>query len=302
MEILPIRPPFDWLSPVQFAHPGLGRTFLALYRNSRAADTLGVHHQTALDACRIIASTRSRSGRVPLDDDLLTGPMYWYFLADEAAPAVYPVVNDFRAWTFPIPIPEHWSAAHVVEVRPPGLRNRPMSDLVKDDDHGVCIVTGTGCTLENAHLIPREHSAWFAYHNLQIYNTDTILSTTEDAANGVTLRADIHRCLDLGGLVFVPVCNGVVAHLLDYSYDYTPFLHSLPIRLSQRVAIEFVYARFAFNILRPLNEKLEASLWTTVPIPAPLRRAPSVQSATCSQGAPRPPSEPTVSQHPLDGE
>ena len=56
---------------------------------------------------------------------------------------------------------------------------------------------------------------------MQAYNTDTLLSTTDDAANGVTLRADVHRCLDLGGLVFVPVGHQVVAHLLDYGADHT---------------------------------------------------------------------------------
>ena len=157
MDIQPGRPPFqdpDWLSPVEFAHPDVGLTFLTLYRNSRAAgqlDVPGVHHQTALDACRIIANNQdgflscspSRSGRVPLSEVLLTDPMYWYFLADESAPAAYPIVNEFRAWAFPASIPEHWTAAHV-RVRPPRFRGESMSDQVKYTDNEVCIATGSG--------------------------------------------------------------------------------------------------------------------------------------------------------------
>ena len=118
-----------------------------------------MHHQTALDACRIIANNQdgflsrneSRAGRVTLDEVLLTDDTYWYFLADESALAAYPIVNDFRAWTFPAAIPEHWGAVDVQEMPRVALSGL-MSDQVKTDDNRMCVVTASGQWFRVAHM------------------------------------------------------------------------------------------------------------------------------------------------------
>ena len=120
---------------ITFCHPGYGTRakflhFQALDKNPANPARLGILHQVALDACRIVANNtdgflspvRDRAGRIPTTTVLLCEPLYWYFLADDTLPERYPIVDDFRAWTFPQQIPAHWSAA-----RPgPGtMRTRP---------------------------------------------------------------------------------------------------------------------------------------------------------------------------------
>ena len=137
-----------------FAHPGYDHLEILLQLPSyRTPSGCGVHHQTALDACRIIANnrsgflsrTRDRSGCVPAEDIVLTTPAtYWYFLDDEASLAQYEVVNDFRAWRFPDTLPEHWEAVRPRRATVPGpLSDSAMSYPVKGADK-CCIISGNG--------------------------------------------------------------------------------------------------------------------------------------------------------------
>ena len=134
-------------------HPGYSRykTLLQIESAPTEDDPDGpsaIHHQTVLDACRIIAqnrdgflsAARELSGRVALDTVWLTGANYWYFLHDAAQDERYPIVDDFLAWPFPEDVPAHWAAAHQYE-RPRYCPSASgMSAAVKADDKE-CIVS-----------------------------------------------------------------------------------------------------------------------------------------------------------------
>lgn len=112
--------------------------------------TFALHHQTVLDACRIIANNHDgflstscdRSGRVPQESTLLTGTVYWYFL-DETQPALYPIVDNFVAWSFPHAVPNHWASAHQNQAMIYPSTASEMSTVVKTEDKK-CIVSQVG--------------------------------------------------------------------------------------------------------------------------------------------------------------
>lgn len=150
-----VRDEYDY-DHALFAHPGYDQLALLLrlppYRTPLG---YGVHHQTALDACCIIANnlsgflfrTSDRSGRVPTEDVILTTPAtYWYFLGDESLPAQYEVVDDFRAWKFATTLPDHWHA-----LRP---RHATIENGVSDSAMSATVITADKCCIASGY---REH-------------------------------------------------------------------------------------------------------------------------------------------------
>ena len=84
---------------------------------------------------------------------------------------------------------------------------------------------------------------------MHIHNLRTNIMQPNDIANGVCLRADIHRCLDRGGFVFYPAKNQFVTYFVQSAWDYAERYHRVPVQLHERVSIQFFYARFAYNII-----------------------------------------------------
>ena len=86
-----------------------------------------------------------------------------------------------------------------------------------------------------------------------------------DVANLVTLRADVHCCLDDHIFVLYPLQgNTYLAYVLRRGFsDYAELLHRRPVTLPQRVSAEFVYARFAYTVIN----LLQSSCFDEFPIP-----------------------------------
>lgn len=120
---------------------------------------------------------------------------------------------------------------------------------------------------ENARLIPRSQSDWFTANDMEQFNIDAS-AKIDDVANGVTLRSDVHTCFDRCKFVFYPTDQGrYVAYIIGHhQLDYAKLLHRRLVAMHPRVAIQFLYARFAYNIIHLLREK-----WTlpgrSLPIP-----------------------------------
>ncbi|TBU41876.1 hypothetical protein BD309DRAFT_1020393 [Dichomitus squalens] len=80
------------------------------------------------------------------DDPHLPPGFYHYFLSPSETKTNYRIVDDFRAWTFPVSVPPHWSpsknAEEVVElrVRYTKCSSASLSHGVKLDD-GYCLIT-----------------------------------------------------------------------------------------------------------------------------------------------------------------
>lgn len=145
------------VQPVCIYHPDYdNKSFIAINAHEPVPGmpgVYGIHHQTALDACRIIANnedgflsrTQDRTGRVPASEVLLCERAYWYHLTDESRASRYPIVDDFDAWTFPHgAVPPHWAAAHTrtYDVRASAAASG-LSERIKALDR-CCIVTGYG--------------------------------------------------------------------------------------------------------------------------------------------------------------
>ncbi|EPS93925.1 hypothetical protein FOMPIDRAFT_1055533 [Fomitopsis schrenkii] len=277
----------------------------------------GCNHRFVLDACRIIANNRDgflstvpqRHGRVPDSDVTLAADVYFYFTLDPHE-TDYPIVADFLAWRFPDALPDHWPRPALRSLQRFRVSESAMSTQVKSID-GACILSGfkQESSCDNAHLVPNDQAAWFAENNMSVHNIHPTIRQPNDVANGVCLRADIHRCLDRYGFVFFPMGTQFVAYFILPEEDYAEWYHRTPAQIHERVSIHFLYARFAFNIIASLC--IMPSTRTVPPLPAlvardswqrSLKRRSKTASATPSEKSipEEPTSEPELGKRTTD--
>lgn len=77
-----------------------------------------------------------------------------------------------------------------------------------------------------------------------------------DVANGVTLRSDVHAYIDQYGFVFYPTDQGrYVAYVVGRQLDYAKLFHRRLVAMHPRVAIQFLYARFAYNVIHLIRRR-----------------------------------------------
>ncbi|EJF61891.1 hypothetical protein DICSQDRAFT_180282 [Dichomitus squalens LYAD-421 SS1] len=267
--------------PVEILHPaydvGMDISLLSLPafpRLSSPADGLtvyGIARSLVMDACRIITDFAANSQEdylafdpegtrpVPTNDLFLAPGRYFYHLAPQHV-TKYPIVMDFSAFKFPKVIPRHWIRPKTAEeddnlrIAYEGVPSSEMSWRVKTDDES-CVVTGYCSTsvCDNAHLVPKDELAWFLVNEMGRFNRSTLGATVNDVSNGVTLRCDVHRLLDSQSFVFYPVGDRkYVTYLVrGTSRDYVELLHGREVStVPLRVSDEFLYARFAYNIIK----------------------------------------------------
>ena len=119
-----------------------------------------------------------------------------------------------------------------------------------------CLVKGC---LQNAHLVPKAVKDWPSLSRLSgfSYRDDTARPQPpiNDTANGITLRADLHGCMDDHVLILYPKGARFVAHFLQENLAETACerYHNIPCRLRAGTGIAFVYARFVYCIFARLN-------------------------------------------------
>ncbi|KAI0751614.1 hypothetical protein C8Q80DRAFT_1158458 [Daedaleopsis nitida] len=279
MQILPKHTPAvrQFTPTVSIFHPGIRdalHDFDKFLSRLSACDALGnsfgVNLRVVLDACYIVANNKTGylvcknttvadPIRWPDDhDELLPAGEYYYHL-DEYPQADYQVVSEFAAWTLPKPIPSHWQRAP--EHIPDGgvtVSQSFMSAAVKAQDRH-CIVTMYQSSTRNARLIPEAHDVWFRANRLAFYTSIAPSHPgVNHIANGVTLRADVQDFLDRLGFVSYPAGGDhqFCAYLLLADPDYRQELHRREVEMPERVSHEFLFARFAYNIIG-----LMASAW-----------------------------------------
>lgn len=119
-----------------------------------------------------------------------------------------------------------------------------------------CALTNSAYSSNDAHLIPRDEAEWFRYNMMGVYGLDR--KDTEDSANMVSLRVDIHTWLDSRGWTIAPKPTGTddgsyryIAHVFDTIqapefYRY----HNVELRLPGRAAREYLFARFAWTVIQ----------------------------------------------------
>ncbi|KAL7967090.1 hypothetical protein HDV63DRAFT_383706 [Trichoderma sp. SZMC 28014] len=251
---IPSRPQKDLgaKGEIYFSHPGYPapNTLLTLAptdcENSNGVTVFGVHHETALLACQIIANNAFHCGYFALDSaglqrvdvplhGLLTKGRYYFHIdgIDQ-----YPVVPSFRDWRFPHGEIENIWPSH------------PSDDLINPS---FCPLSGFSYALKMAHIIPREEYAWFAKNEM---SSDRNIN---NSGNIIPLRKDLHKCFDDRWFVIIPkpTSSGTryVTHVLSlHAAEIWPDYHNIELRcLMQPYGRNFLFARFAWAIIQQVK-------------------------------------------------
>ena len=127
---------------------------------------------------------------------------------------------------------------------------------------------------ENARLVPQDREAWFVANDMGRYNRSGAGTSVNDVANGVTLRCDVRRLLEFHAFVFYPIGGGkAVTYVVRRDMqDFADVLHGRTVTVPVRVSDEFLYARFAYNIINLLQPRVPDVSIERVPITEALRQ------------------------------
>ncbi|RSL45308.1 hypothetical protein CEP51_016103 [Fusarium floridanum] len=237
---------------ILFYHPGYPTPVNILFSLPRVdqspsePDLFGVDAQIALLACQIVASNVFATGYLASDekgirradtgpDSVLTQSEYWFFVEGDDE---YPVVPSFRDWQFPHDrLPSFW----------------PLRAAESLSTSNRCPVTNASYALTEAHIIPKEESEWFLINGMHRYGNGRY--DIDDPSNIVTLRSDVHICLDRRVFAFVPKpdkhqVQEFVLHVLDPRYaDFAASYQNRTVHLSDVVSQEYLFARFAWAVI-----------------------------------------------------
>ncbi|KAL9124748.1 MAG: hypothetical protein Q9217_005958 [Psora testacea] len=263
---------------IEFRHPGYEgsaeqHTLLRLYGFDHEKG--GIHHQTALTICGIIACntwdgwlTDTRDGqRIELDDDsVLDKDFYYFHVPPSANPTTpegkrepYPVFACFNEWIFPHDkLPPSFTS---ITVRSSRMRGMPSaSDLavyVKYRDSS-CRISDYQDGLRAAHICPKNAAIWFEANRMGKYCKSQGLYgdyVTNDIANVFALRADLHDVFDDQKLAIVPKDGTWKAHFFGPTFTLGPMYHNESLQeLWKEISPSFILARLAWTIF-PLTHE-----------------------------------------------
>jgi hypothetical protein len=117
-----------------------------------------------------------------------------------------------------------------------------------------CRITDAVLATENAHLIPKSASQWFARNSMEQYGRYTRLGIEpiDTPTNGILLRRDIHHLFDLDHFVIVPKGGSLVIHVIhgDHHNEVAKLYHNIRLHHISGISKEYVFARFAQAIFR----------------------------------------------------
>ena len=158
---------------LELLHPANDFPFLSLpaYDQLPAQLQFGVHHETVITACMILACNRpgylskSRTRNadrvsVPLDS-ILVPDSYYYHLDDNTETGeLYPICDDFQNWSFPHgKIPPSWQSVPNNRISMQAVNWTAVSERIKFRDT-VCLISGYTRALATAHIVNKEDSRW----------------------------------------------------------------------------------------------------------------------------------------------
>lgn len=243
----------------------------------------GIHFGTLITACMVVACNTpgrlclDRNGLRPIEaawNQVLTGVTVCYYHAETATPQVpYPTCPSFWHWEFPHDkIPDQWLRAgeeaegNAQPPRPLQVATATrMSTAVQLRDAS-CRLTLMPDGTENNHIIPISELEWFKINGMMTYNRNQQISGVHDMANGILVRADLHRLWDLKYFTYVPKgdeqAGGLhwVVHCFQFSESTPGTYHNRPLHRLSNVAPEFLYARFAYTIFSIVQAQVQAGV------------------------------------------
>lgn len=262
-----------------FKHPGYPDEYeqnILLQLYAWDSPNGGLHAGTALLACAIIACnawdgylTVERDGpKLEVqDDDVLSAQEYYFHVPRPRMESIeptgdgshykYPIYPSFQHWAFPHRhIPSQWRGVSddESEAISGGTINTPsvssVSAAVINRDKS-CVISKNRDYIERAHLCPRNELDWFRKNGMRRYNARLDISgdvITDDIANALAMRADIHRAFDECKFALARKSGRWTVHFLEKTYDLGQMYHNRPIEVTEGVSPEFILTRFAWAI------------------------------------------------------
>ncbi|GAW14742.1 hypothetical protein ANO14919_041450 [Xylariales sp. No.14919] len=220
---------------------------------------LGLHHETALLACQIVANN-AFDGYLSLDAQgdrpvsrstvLLTAGEYYFIVPGDRA---YAIVPAFQDWQFPHGrIPDSFPSPKAsVSESPDAIESHPQASR-----HPRCAVTNAAYSCQTAHLIPKAHDAWFS-QNAMVRGLDRgdRMRGIDGSGNLCHFRFDIHNALDKLVFALVYKASSWVVHVLQASEhgawdEFAREYHNVQVRPRHlaHISRECLFARFALNV------------------------------------------------------
>ena len=168
----PQGPPFP-PRMIRFLHPANNLPFLHLPAYDRCPTPemqFGVHHETALTACQILACNspgylspsrdRNAQGVDATPDSILAPRRYYYHLNTPEVDELYPICRLFEYWEFPHDaFPSFWETEDSNTPTFWGTRWTTLSQRIKDRDKA-CLLSKWKDSLTTAHVVPSDDEAW----------------------------------------------------------------------------------------------------------------------------------------------
>lgn len=176
-SLFPDRP-----KKIEFWHPGTDELILSLPANDVAEpNVFGLHHGTALLACRVLAYNAQgylSTSPDPTDisfrhtgdpDSLLFEPKYYYIVTSTLQ---YEICQQFSDWRFPHDWYEEVWGLHSPGAGAPWDMNTQVASFYVKQRDSVCVISGDNDSLTMAHLVPILERAWVRVLivNLAIYD------------------------------------------------------------------------------------------------------------------------------------
>jgi hypothetical protein len=264
---------------IKFKHPGYPEEYgqnILLQLYAWDSPNGGLHAGTALLACAIIAcnawdgylTVERDSPKLELQDgDVLSAQEYYFHVPRPEVESIgptgddshykYPIYPSFQHWAFPHrQIPSQWRRVSndESEAISGGAINTPsvssVSAAVINRDKS-CVISKNRDYIERAHLCPRNELDWFRKNGMRQYNARLDISgdvITDDIANALAMRSDIHRAFDECKFVLARKSSRWTVHFLERTYDLGRMYHNRPIEVMAGVSPEFILTRFAWAI------------------------------------------------------
>lgn len=248
---------------VAFRHPGYDDPNVLL--QMPAIDPGGgVHHATALVACAIMADsqwdgyfTEDKEGQRKVDvslDDILKGRNYYFHLPNTTS-CQYPIVPTFNDYRFPHGnLPDYWRSCIIPKTEDEEISRTRTGYLFSRDKS--CRITLHAQVTQTAHLIPEAEKLWFDRNGMFNYCAASLAGSPNDGRNLLLLRSDLHTLFGARRFAIVPKRASpdlpptlVVHAFIDNAKDQAVQLyHSVALQPLSDVAVEFLFARFAWTI------------------------------------------------------